>query len=60
MHVLFFFRGLMYSSYNLLLSKTSFSQYHNNVLVSEEPDSYPVITLVFLQLLKAFNERQKV
>lgn len=31
----------MYSSYNLLLSKTSFSQYQNNALVSEEPDFLP-------------------
>jgi len=38
MHLLFFFRDLMYSNNNLLLSKTSFSQYQTNVLVSEDPD----------------------
>lgn len=38
MHLLVFFRGLMYSSNGLLLSKASFSQYQNSVRVSEEPD----------------------
>lgn len=53
MRLLFFFRNLMYGNSNLVLCKTSFLQYQSNALVNEDPDFEPVITLIFLQLLKA-------
>lgn len=51
--LLFFFRNLMYGNSNLGLCKTSFLQCWSNALVNKDPDFEPVITLIFLQLLKA-------